>query len=86
MPGCNWQLGLRPLALDWKKLYRLAGPTPLGVSASIGSLRDADAKAGGQRPANVEVRGLRTGGQRPADAEAGGLRLGGQRGQVRSPN
>ncbi len=71
MPGCNWQLGLGPLALDWKKLHRLAGPTPLGVSAATGKSRNADAKVGGQKL---------------ADAKTGGLRSGDQRGQVRSPN
>ncbi len=60
---------------DWKKLYRLAGPTPLGVLALTGRLRDANVEAGGQRPADTEA-----GDQRPADAEAEVQRSEGQRG------
>ncbi len=64
MPGCNWQIGLGLLALDWKKLHCLAGPTLLGVTAPTGRPRDADVEARGQRPADAEVEGQRSEGQR----------------------
>ncbi len=61
--------------IDWK-LYYFTRPVYLGVSALAERPRDVEAEAGGQRPANAGVRGLKS----------GGLRLRGQRDQVRSPN
>ncbi len=49
--------------LNWKKLYCLAGPTPLGVSALTGRSRDEVTEARGQRPADAEAEGQRSEGQ-----------------------
>ncbi len=54
-----------------RKLHRLVGPAHFGVSTPAERPRDAEDRAGGQKP---------------ADAEAEGQRSGGQRDQVRSPN
>ncbi len=59
-----------------RKLHCLARPAHSGVSAPAERLRDVEAEAGGQRPADAEVGGLRS----------GGLKSRGQIDQVRSPN
>ncbi len=60
--------------LDWKKLHRLIGPTPLGVSAPTGRSRDVDTEVGGQRTVDTEAEG-----QKLTDAKAEGQRSEGQR-------
>ncbi len=59
-----------------RKLHCLARPTYSGVSALAERLRDVEAEARGQRPADAEAGGLRSGDLRSRD----------QRDQVRSPN
>ncbi len=59
-----------------RKLHRLARPAHSGVSAPAERSRDVEAEAGGQRPTDIEVGGLKS----------GGLRSGGQKDQVQSPN
>ncbi len=82
MPGCcgNSQVLDRSHS---KKLHRLTGPTPLGVSAPTGMPRDVDAKAEGQRPADAGAVGQRSEsqrseGQRGLESESGGPRPAGQ--------
>ncbi len=58
--------------LDWEKLHRLVGPTPLGVSALTRRPRDADAEARVQKLADVEVEGQRSEGQRGPESKSGG--------------
>ncbi len=52
-----------------RKLYRLAEPTHLGVSALAESLRDAEVETGDQRP--VDVGGQRSESQKSSKSKSG---------------
>ncbi len=55
-----------------RKLYCLAGPAHLGVSAPAESLRDAEIEIRGPRPADAG--GQRSEGQRGPESKSGGSR------------
>ncbi len=72
-PGSQMSAPAIRSGIDWK-LHRLARPMHSGVSTPAERPRDAKAEVGGQRPADVEARGLRSGGQRGQESELGGPR------------
>lgn len=50
------RFGLLVFSIKWKKLYHLIRPIYSGVSTSTKRLKNADAKAGGQRLSDVEAK------------------------------